>query len=79
MLVVLRMLLEYVGEEVFMRGVSMYLKKHLYANSISRDLWDAIGEAADSNVTDMMQTWVCEVCVRQCCFWTACRPFNAFV
>ncbi|KLO18576.1 hypothetical protein SCHPADRAFT_114733 [Schizopora paradoxa] len=57
---VLRMLLTYVGEEVFFRGVSAYLKKHLYANSVSRDLWDAIGEAAGVDVTKMMQTWMCE-------------------
>lgn len=55
------MLLEYVGEDVFLRGVSMYLKKHLYANSVSRDLWDAIGEAAGVDITDMMQTWMCKV------------------
>lgn len=43
---VLRMLSAYVGEETFLRGVSIYLKKHLYANSVSKDLWDGIGEAA---------------------------------
>ena len=40
------MLSAYVGEETFLRGVSIYLKKHLYANSVSKDLWDGIGEAA---------------------------------
>ncbi|KAI0319059.1 peptidase family M1-domain-containing protein [Amylostereum chailletii] len=43
---VLRMLSEYVGEETFLKGVSIYLKKHLFANSVSRDLWDAIAEAS---------------------------------
>lgn len=43
---VLRMLSAYVGEEKFLKGVSIYLKKHLYANSVSRDLWEGIGEAA---------------------------------
>ena len=43
---VLRMLSAFVGEETFLRGVSIYLKKHLYANSVSKDLWDGIGEAA---------------------------------
>ena len=45
-IVVLRMLSAYVGEETFLRGVSIYLKKHLYANSVSKDLWDGIGEAS---------------------------------
>ena len=44
--VVLRMLSTYVGEEVFLRGVSIYLKRHLYGNSVSKDLWNGIGEAA---------------------------------
>ena len=39
------MLSEYVGEEKFLKGVSIYLKKHLFANSISRNLWEGIGEA----------------------------------
>lgn len=40
------MLSAFVGEETFLRGVSIYLKKHLYANSVSKDLWNGIGEAA---------------------------------
>jgi aminopeptidase 2 len=39
---VLRMLSEYVGEDKFLKGVSIYLKKRLYANSVSRDLWDGV-------------------------------------
>lgn len=43
---VLRMLSNYVGEEKFLKGVSIYLKKHLFANSVTRDLWDGIAEAS---------------------------------
>lgn len=43
---VLRMLSNYVGEEKFLKGVSIYLKKHLYANSVTKDLWDGITEAS---------------------------------
>lgn len=43
---VLRMLSHYVTEEKFLRGVSIYLKKHLYANSVTKDLWDGIAEAS---------------------------------
>jgi len=55
---VLRMLSEYVGEDVFLKGVSIYLKKRLYGNSVSRDLWEGVSEAAGYNVTSMMETWV---------------------
>lgn len=39
------MLSDYVGEELFLKGVSIYLKKHLYANSVTTDLWEGISEA----------------------------------
>jgi aminopeptidase 2 len=39
------MLSDYVGEEKFMKGVSIYLKEHLYGNSVTRDLWDGIAAA----------------------------------
>ena len=43
---VLRMLSSYVGEERFLKGVSIYLKKHMYANSVTKDLWEGIQEAS---------------------------------
>ena len=42
---VLRMLAAYVGTDKFLQGVSIYLKNHLYGNSITRDLWDGISKA----------------------------------
>ncbi|THH11180.1 hypothetical protein EW146_g8133 [Bondarzewia mesenterica] len=64
---VLRMLSKYVGEEKFLKGVSLYLKKHLYANSVTNDLWEGIGEATDPwfvlhlvgiDVPKIMDNWV---------------------
>lgn len=40
------MLSVYVGEDKFLKGVSIYLKKHLYANSVTNDLWEGIQEAS---------------------------------
>lgn len=39
------MLADYVGEDKFLKGVSIYLKKHLYGNTVTKDLWEGIGEA----------------------------------
>lgn len=39
------MLSNYVGEELFLKGVSLYLKKKLYGNSVTNDLWEGIGKA----------------------------------
>lgn len=57
----LRMLARYVGEDVFLKGVSIYLKKRLYGNSDPKDLWDGITEAAGVDVGKVMQNWVYEI------------------
>ncbi len=41
-LLVLRMLASYVGEDRFLKGVLIYLKKHTYKNSVTKDLWEGI-------------------------------------
>ena len=39
------MLASYAGEERFLKGVSIYLKKHKYKNSVTQDLWEGIQAA----------------------------------
>jgi aminopeptidase 2 len=39
---VLHMLSEYIGKKQFLEGVTLYLKKHPYGNTVTRDLWDSI-------------------------------------
>ena len=39
------MLLSYVGENRFMQGVAIYMKKHKYGNTVTKDLWQGIQEA----------------------------------
>lgn len=55
------MLANYVGEDVFLKGVSIYLKKHLYGNSVTNDLWSGIAEASGIDVPKMMNNWVMKV------------------
>ncbi|CUA72325.1 hypothetical protein RSOLAG22IIIB_00991 [Rhizoctonia solani] len=57
----LRMLARYVGEDTFLKGVSIYLKKRLYGNSDPKDLWDGISEAAGIDVGKVMKNWVFEI------------------
>jgi aminopeptidase 2 len=47
---VLCMLCAVVGEDAFIRGTSVYLKKRLYGNSVTQDLWD--GKIADVSSDD---------------------------
>ncbi|KAI0789033.1 hypothetical protein BC629DRAFT_1582206 [Irpex lacteus] len=55
---VLRMLSQFVGEETFLKGVSIYLKKHLYANTVTKDLWEGIQDASGVDVPKIMDDWV---------------------
>ncbi len=55
---VLRMLEQYLGETVFRDGIRLYLRKHLYANATTTDLWDALEENSGQPVRMMMDTWI---------------------
>ncbi|CAA7267619.1 unnamed protein product [Cyclocybe aegerita] len=58
---VLRMLSSYVGEEKFLKGVSLYLKKKLFANSVTHDLWEGISESTGHNITALMENWITKI------------------
>ncbi|CAE6537754.1 unnamed protein product [Rhizoctonia solani] len=58
---VLRMLAEYVGQETFLKGVSIYLKNHLYGNSDPQDLWDGISQAAGVDVGRLVNDWLVKI------------------
>ncbi|KAG6919995.1 hypothetical protein DXG01_013344 [Tephrocybe rancida] len=58
---VLRMLSNYVGEELFLKGVSIYLKKKLYANSVTNDLWEGIGAATGKDIVGLMDNWISKI------------------
>ncbi len=55
---VLRMLEQFLGAEVFRKGISAYLKKHQYNNTETGDLWDALEAASGEPVRSMMDTWI---------------------
>ena len=60
---VLYQLHQFIGGDVFRKGISAYLKKHSYGNTETHDLWDALEQASiDSGlnipVRDIMDAWV---------------------
>ncbi|KAH9933689.1 peptidase family M1-domain-containing protein [Amylocystis lapponica] len=59
---VLRMLMHYIGRDQFIKGISSYLKQHLYGNITTQDLWDALEEATGmlglDKISVMMDTWI---------------------
>ncbi len=54
----LYMLMSYVGEEAFRKGLSDYFAKHAYANTAGSDLWAALSEASGKDVASFMNPWL---------------------
>jgi puromycin-sensitive aminopeptidase len=55
---VLKMLEQYLGPEVFRKGISHYLASHAYGNTETADLWDAIESVSGEPVRTIMDTWI---------------------
>ncbi|MSP78805.1 MAG: M1 family peptidase [Dehalococcoidia bacterium] len=58
---VLRMLEEFLGAEMFRKGLHNYLDAHKYDNAQTADLWSALDEASQMPVTKVMDSWVKQV------------------
>lgn len=56
------MLSNTLGEDVFLKGVSLYLKAHLYGTADTTDLWAGISEASGQDVAKFMHNWITKVC-----------------
>ena len=58
---VLRMISKYLGEETFLKGIRIYLKRHAYGNTKTTDLWNALSEASGEDVAAVMEAWTRDV------------------
>ncbi len=52
------MLSDHLGQEVFLKGVGDYLKKHAYGNARTNDLWAALSSASGQDVQGFMDPWI---------------------
>ena len=55
---VVRMLEQYLGEDVFRDGIRHYLRTHEYGNTETHDLWDSLEAVSGEPVRAMMETWI---------------------
>lgn len=55
---IIRTLSSYLTVDIFLKGVSAYLKKHAYGNASTNDLWAALSEASGKDVTSFMDPWI---------------------
>jgi len=54
---VIRMIAEFLGEADFKKGLHAYLSKHSYKNTVTEDLWTALGTASGKPVALNMNCW----------------------
>ena len=55
---VVRMLEQFVGADKFRDGIRSYMTTHAYRNTVTADLWNAIGSATDLPVEQIMHEWI---------------------
>ncbi|EFX06492.1 aminopeptidase 2 [Grosmannia clavigera kw1407] len=58
---VIRMLADHVGTDVFLAGVSAYLKRHRYGNAKTTDLWAALSAESGQDIDQLMTPWIARV------------------
>jgi aminopeptidase N len=54
---VLSMLEQWIGPEVFRRGLAAYIDSQKYSNATAGDLWHHLSQASGQNVGDVAATW----------------------
>lgn len=54
---VIHQLHAYIGAEAFKKGLSLYLKRHAYGNTDTKDLWKALSEASNVDIEKFMHGW----------------------
>ena len=58
---IIRMISSFIGMDVFMKGMRLYLQRHAYGNAVTADLWRALEEVSDVPIHDFMMPWTKEV------------------
>jgi len=54
----INMLLQYLGEDTFRKGLKAYFAKHAYGNTTGQDLWEALSAASGQDVAAIMDPWL---------------------
>lgn len=55
---VIRMLVDYIGQDTFLEGLSSYLTENSYGNASSQDLWRAMSRSSGQDIGSLMQAWI---------------------
>ncbi len=55
---ILRMMIDYLGQENFKRGVSEFMEEFKYANAVSKDYWDGLERGSGEPIKSFADSWV---------------------
>jgi len=58
---IIRMIEQYLGDEIFRKGLRYYLKKFRYGSASTDDLWDCLEKVSRKPVRKIMNTWTRQV------------------
>lgn len=54
---IIAMLVNYLGSELFQKGIIKYLKKFKYSNATTNDLWKALEESSKKKIIELVNNW----------------------
>jgi puromycin-sensitive aminopeptidase len=57
---IIRMVNNFVGSDVFVKGLNQYLNKYKYKNASTCDLWDELDHVSNKKIKELMQMWTKE-------------------
>ena len=55
---VIKMLMHYIGIDNFRKSISTYLKKYMYKNTVTSQLWECFDEITKLKISELMNEWV---------------------
>lgn len=55
---IIRMLAAHIGQDVFLQGVSDYLRAHMYENAVGDSLWSALEKASGLQIAPLIGPWI---------------------
>lgn len=54
----LQMLVQYIGQDAFQKGLRSYFKKYAYQNTEADNLWQCLSEATGQDIGSFMHAWI---------------------
>lgn len=55
---VIHMLISHIGMDAFRKGINIYLERHKYNNTVTKDLWRALEEGGGKDCEGIMEMCV---------------------